>query len=1023
MSEENQTDLDRDDSDSEFTTQASNADGGVDDVRIADYQPETPSNYVTLDTFAELTAHLKASRCRICDEPFFSSELDIRNLFKDWADGTVDQLSCTIRCSNCNTRSCIACEPQPYTKSSTIGYASPNRKHNVSWCCVGGRLFLIWALLCGFDRHIWESRNLGKIPKQTKQQSKSRKKATKSTRGGPGSMGGNRPPMGPMPSGLGYGGNNSSSSSGQGYMFDDDTDEYEEDDEDVEPGIHGLNFDATTLENMYGKAPNPPVAFGYSIGSGIIQNSKRPAPSKKDDKISKAQSAQKAEDVFSRMILGFLTNLLPSLERETCFDFDPPTATSEMLQHSKILQFCAELLRNDSLADVTKRKELYRTLFTFLTMVGSHSSTSAALFGPRFVRPESIDILTISFQGAVPDSKEWVSTLVECLQNLSTQSSMVLQSTRTNMRDFKDKDGQDMLWVCHQIRDLAKFFQMNTVSGADMVPDTDSANGKATAKVPDGLALGEVEESLFKQTYYYWNQAHALSFSQPGRFKRLITEITTLQTGLPPGIFVRYCENRPDILKCVIVGPTDTPYENGLFEFDIFCGAMFPNTPPQVHFKGTAGGLVSINPNLYADGKVCLSLLGTWSGEPWNPGESTLLQVLISIQAMILCEEPWYNEPGREAGYTSSPKGPSAMYNRKIREHTIRTAILAWLNDPSPLWKDVVDYHFKQQGNSILRTAEIWTKERADEASNSIPARKSFAEFDDFEEAVAAAMAAGRYPPETSNMGAMLQTLQPALKRYGATFVVEYVAPPAPEIPTVPHGPGNFMPESSPWPSSWPSVSGSTSTSPDHLAAFQAADALLNGGGNNFGGYLMPPIQQNDAMRGGSNRGRGHPIGTFGRGHVTAESHASASASASGSAPEGPRYDLRSSTLGRGSSDEASTRGGRGGSSSSIIVPPSNTMSLTAGRGVYRGGFARGRGRGYDGTGVAFPFPPPGPNSFGRGGGGPPPGDGLTMADASPWTRGAPGRGRGRGGGRGDRGAGYGRGRGGGRGDRGSSGP
>ena len=37
------------------------------------------------------------------------------------------------------------------------------------------------------------------------------------------------------------------------------------------------------------------------------------------------------------------------------------------------------------------------------------------------------------------------------------------------------------------------------------------------------------------------------------------------------------------------------------------------------------------NPNLYADGKVCLSLLGTWHGgdatEKWDPQHSNLFQV------------------------------------------------------------------------------------------------------------------------------------------------------------------------------------------------------------------------------------------------------------------------------------------------------------------------------------------------------------------------------------------------------------
>lgn len=37
-----------------------------------------------------------------------------------------------------------------------------------------------------------------------------------------------------------------------------------------------------------------------------------------------------------------------------------------------------------------------------------------------------------------------------------------------------------------------------------------------------------------------------------------------------------------------------------------------------------------VNPNLYENGYVCLSLLNTWNGRPqecWNPEASTLLQV------------------------------------------------------------------------------------------------------------------------------------------------------------------------------------------------------------------------------------------------------------------------------------------------------------------------------------------------------------------------------------------------------------
>ncbi|KAI4956005.1 hypothetical protein J4E91_000215 [Alternaria rosae] len=980
------------------------------DTRKADYQPETPSNYVTLDTFAELTHHLRTRRCRVCDELFFSSELDIRNLFQDWANGI-----------------------------------------NVSWCCVGGRLFLIWAVLCGFDRRIWESRNLGNISKQVKPESKLKpKKIQKSSRGGSqGPWSSNRPSKGSMPSGMGYGGHGSGSSGHDHDMYDDDT---SEDDGEVEYDINGEPFNAEALKDMYGKAPSPPKGLEH------IMNSMKSKPKRvvggRDDTISRARIARKKEDIFSKTILDFLTDLLPSLERETCFDFDPPGAILEMLNNSKILPYCAELLRNDSLTDVTKRKDLYQALFSFLTMVGSHSSTDAALFGPRYARPETIDLLTLSFHDEIPDAKERVTPLAECLRNLTTQSSMMLQSAKTNQNAFKDDEDQEMLYVCHQISIFTDFIQTHIITA------TDSVSGKATVMVPDGLDLSDVDSKLMSKTHYYWNTAKTLGYSQPGRFKRLITEITTLQTGLPPGIFVRYCEDRPDILKCVIVGPAGTPYENGLFEFDLFCGAVFPNDPPQVNFKGTAGGRICINPNLYADGKVCLSLLGTWSGEPWNPGESTLLQVLISIQAMILCEEPWYNEPGREAGYTRSLNGPSAMYNRKIRDHTARTAILAWLDEPPPLWKDVVDFHFKQQGNTILKTVEEWAKEKMPESNNLASERTVGEELYAYDEAFAEAMAARRPAPEFSDVGSLLPQLQTALRKHGATFIVEYVAPPAPPAPKrkaaqathfgpgfSPYPPGSWGPatssseaptwasmagssEAPTWASmagsseapTWASVASSTTAPTEPPFSFDNLDA--------FAEYMGIQNPQ-DAARGGFNRGRGQHRGGFGRGHTIAATNGSTVEDSA----EAPRYDLRSSTRGRGSGEDLSTRGGQGSSGTGHPPYNSNTMNYTRGgggvsrgtQGLGQGGLGRGgRGNGLDGSALVFPPPPPagtppaGFNSLGRGRGEPSPSDNVTMGDAAPWTRGGfGGRGRGRGTGRGDRG---GRGRGGGRGDRGGSG-
>jgi len=63
-----------------------------------------------------------------------------------------------------------------------------------------------------------------------------------------------------------------------------------------------------------------------------------------------------------------------------------------------------------------------------------------------------------------------------------------------------------------------------------------------------------------------------------------------------------------------------------------------------------SGGL-RVNPNLYVDGKVCLSLLNTWTGrgnEVWDKSSSSILQVLVSLQGLVLNEKPYFNEAGYE---------------------------------------------------------------------------------------------------------------------------------------------------------------------------------------------------------------------------------------------------------------------------------------------------------------------------------------------------------------------------------------
>ena len=349
----------------------------------------------------------------------------------------------------------------------------------------------------------------------------------------------------------------------------------------------------------------------------------RPDPSK-----LRAHNAQRTADNFYGSILEILKELLPSLDRNSNFDKAPPEAVMDMLQSSKVLNYCAELLRNDSLEDATKRKELYQALLSVVRIIGTHPVTAQkTVFAERVLRPDDVNIITISFQGNSTKNQIWkeetTSSLASGLRNLSVQSDIMLKGAMANQKEFQTKEGQDLLWLCRQIFDLSQYLLINTQGDCEEDPKANEAADHGIDEAPD--------EEIFA-THCFSNQAQHMG-SAPGRMKRLLTEITTLKTGLPPGIIVKYASSRPDIMKIIIVGPLGTPYENGLFEFDLLCTSTYPYAPPQVKFKGTAGGRVRFNPNLHVDGKgtivasSCGSMVlrvSSLSQSSWNMGRRAM---------------------------------------------------------------------------------------------------------------------------------------------------------------------------------------------------------------------------------------------------------------------------------------------------------------------------------------------------------------------------------------------------------------
>ncbi|KAI8045129.1 hypothetical protein M5D96_001308 [Drosophila gunungcola] len=191
-------------------------------------------------------------------------------------------------------------------------------------------------------------------------------------------------------------------------------------------------------------------------------------------------------------------------------------------------------------------------------------------------------------------------------------------------------------------------------------------------------------------------------------------EYRMLQASLPAGVVVRAYEDRMDLMSVMMVGPQHTPYQNALFFFDFQMDRDYPKSPPVCHYISYC--TERLNPNLYEEGKVCVSLLGTWSGrdtEVWSEA-STMLQVLVSIQGLILVDEPYYNEAGYEKQRgTQLGNENSRVYNEmaiiKIAHSTVNQ-----LKNPPLIFRNELIEHFKEFGSELHGRIQAWSEYSAE---------------------------------------------------------------------------------------------------------------------------------------------------------------------------------------------------------------------------------------------------------------------------------------------------------------------
>jgi len=170
------------------------------------------------------------------------------------------------------------------------------------------------------------------------------------------------------------------------------------------------------------------------------------------------------------------------------------------------------------------------------------------------------------------------------------------------------------------------------------------------------------------------------------------------------GIHINF--NEEDMMKAVaiIIGPKDTPYENGILYLLIEFPTNYPFSPPKLGYLSSSR--YRIHPNLYVGkshdnhvGKICLSAINTWSGPKWTT-VMHIGSILLSVQS-LLCNNPLHNEPGfeKEVGQRND------YYNLIVEYDTYNHLIRKNGFEIHPLFmsfEDIIEDHLKKEKDNIL---------------------------------------------------------------------------------------------------------------------------------------------------------------------------------------------------------------------------------------------------------------------------------------------------------------------------------
>ncbi|KAL5317694.1 hypothetical protein ACEPPN_014792 [Leptodophora sp. 'Broadleaf-Isolate-01'] len=585
--------------------------------------------------------------------------LDYEKIFDAWLDGSQaipprSQFS-TWSCK-LGHLTCVGCGGTPKFNSENFFTSLGVVNH----CCDGGRLFTIWFLLAQFDKLCLEAEAI------SEKKNKADLKATPKP----------KPKVKTTVHGVGYGAD-----------------------------ISGMSPEGWSEDELF--MTHHMMFTGHHAGLPLL--------AEKDLDLLDDNASQDRLLADTVKILGAC---LPPMDSDTTIELD-------MFRLGILFDKIIQLIRNDSIVDITDRLDVYQAIAGFIMKIANHPGLVHLLLDERPNKANTPGLGELSLASYFTlrglDSTSRSKPLIACYGDTFLQVKTFFDMSRNPKATIQASHTWSSKESNKLLHDLVTCFEtLDAVASRAVTPITDTQPEDTWTKFADDNKVTFTDEVLLH--HRYTDHFNALQTSNRGRLTTISKEIATLKTSLPTGIFLKVAESRSDVMKVLIIGSEGTPYAGGLFTFDIFLDERYPATPPKMTFTlhGNDVDGESFNPNLHIhSGTVCLSLLNTWPGDPsqaWQPYKSTILSVLVSIQAMILgAPMPWENEPGFE-GTGSTAR--NLAHKARVESRTLRFAIIAWLEnkfaDPQAkehIWKDISQNYWQHNGMKVLEYVREWVSE------------------------------------------------------------------------------------------------------------------------------------------------------------------------------------------------------------------------------------------------------------------------------------------------------------------------